>query len=245
MKLNCAIIDDEELAADILEEYIKQFEGLVLIAKCKNVVEAYNLLQKTKIDLLFLDIQMPMLTGIDFLKNINNPPKVIFTTAYSEYAVEGFELNAVDYLLKPISFERFLRAINKLQLSDIKSPDIQTKTTELTEEYSEAFIFLKEDKMMVKVMLKDILFIESLKNYVKVKTISKDIITYKTISSLEEKLPSNKFIRVHRSYIVAVDKIDAFSTSQLEIGKHLIPLGRNFKADVLKFLNCDTQQLEQ
>jgi len=234
MKTKCLIIDDEELALDLLESYIIQIETLELVGKCKSAVEAYNFLQKHKIDLLFLDIQMPMLTGIEFLKNIPNQPKVIITTAYSEYAVEAFDLNVVDYLLKPISFDRFLKALNKLQppsntlISNISS-DIQNT-------YDDAFIYLKEDKIMAKVLLKEILYIESLKNYVKVKTVSREIITYKTISSMEEKLPANKFIRVHRSYIVAIDKIDAFSTAQIKIGNLEIPIGRNYKSEVFKIL---------
>lgn len=234
MKIRCLIIDDEELAIDVLENYISKIENLELIEKCKNAVDAYNFLQKNQIDLIFLDIQMPVLSGIEFLKNISNPPKVIFTTAFSEYAVEGFELNAVDYLLKPISFERFLKAINKVQ------PNLSSNNIHLTEfqsNYDETFIYLKEDKIMVKVMLKDILFVESLKNYVKVKTISKDIISYNTITSMEEKLPLNKFMRVHRSYIVAIDKIEAFSNNDIIIGKKEIPIGRNYKNDVLKNLN--------
>lgn len=234
MKTKCAIIDDEELAIDLLESYIIQIETLELVGKCKNAVEAYNLLQKTKIDLLFLDIQMPLMSGIEFLKNISNSPKVIFTTAFSEHAIEGFDLNAVDYLLKPISFDRFLKAINKLQ-TNVSS--ITTQISDVSTTYDDAFIYLKEDKIMVKLLLKDILYIESLKNYVKVKTETKDIITYKTISSMEEKLPSNKFIRVHRSYIVAIDKIEAFSTTEIKIHNLSIPIGRNFKNEVMKRLS--------
>jgi DNA-binding LytR/AlgR family response regulator len=234
MKIKCVIVDDEELAIDLLENYVSKIENLELAGKCKNAIEAYNLLQKNKIDLLFLDIQMPMLNGIEFLKNISNPPKVIFTTAFTNYAVEGFDLNAVDYLLKPISFERFLKAINKLQpnLTSVFSQvaDVQTS-------YNDTFIYLKEDKIMVKIMLKDILFVESLKNYVKVKTVLRDITTYNTIISMEEKLPSNKFIRVHRSYIVAIDKIEAFSTTEVKIGKNEIPIGRNYKNEVIKRLS--------
>jgi len=237
MKTRCAIIDDEELAIELLEGYIKHIENLELVGICKNAIEGYNLLQKTKVDLLFLDIQMPMLSGIEFLKNISNPPKVIFTTAYSEYAVDGFELNAVDYLLKPVSFERFLKAVNKVFLAQPSAA--AQNISEMSSAFDDAFIYLKEDKMMVKVLLKDILFIESLKNYVKVKTTQRDIVTYKTITSLEEKLPSNKFLRVHRSYIVGIDHIDFFSSAQVHIGKTDIPIGRNFKNEVLKFLQVE------
>jgi DNA-binding LytR/AlgR family response regulator len=234
MKIKCAIIDDEELAIDLLESYINKIENLILVEKCRSAVDAYNLLQKNKIDLLFLDIQMPMLSGIDFIKNLANPPKVIFTTAYSEYAIDGFELNAVDYLLKPISFERFFKAINKLQITQITN---SIQNTDTPGNYDESFIYLKEDKIMMKVLLKDILYIESLKNYIKVVTFVKDVISYNTISSMEEKLPEHKFMRVHRSYIVAIDKIEAFSSTEIKIGKIQIPIGRNFKNEVLKKLN--------
>lgn len=238
MKLRCMIVDDEPLALDVLETFIERLDNLELVCRCNNAVEAYTCLQNEHIDLLFLDIQMPKLTGIDFLKSLAHPPRVIFTTAYRDYAVEGFELNAVDYLLKPIAFERFLKAVSKVGASE---PYPAAATPAITpagaQPYQEAFIYLKADKKMVKVMLADILYIESLKDYIRVKTDSKEIISYQKISFLEEKLPADKFLRIHRSFIVALDKIQAFSATAVDIGKTEIPIGRFYKTEVLDVLN--------
>lgn len=236
------IVDDEPLALDVLETFIQRLDNLVLVCRCNNAVEAYNCLQSEHIDLLFLDIQMPKLTGIDFLKSLANPPKVIFTTAYRDYAVEGFELNAVDYLLKPIAFKRFLKAVSKVtapepQAIQAAPAPASVQIAPAGQGYQEAFIYLKADKKMVKVMLSDILFIESLKDYIRVKTETKEIISYQKISFLEEKLPTDKFLRIHRSFIVALDKIQAFSASAVDIGQTEIPIGRFYKNEVLQVLN--------
>ena len=238
------IVDDEPLALDVLETFIGRLDSLELVCRCHNAVEAYDCLQEEHIDLMFLDIQMPKLTGIDFLKSLAHPPKVIFTTAYRDYAVEGFELNAVDYLLKPIAFERFLKAVSKMSAAELTLPPAASPesvpapvaATSLND-YKEAFIYLKADKKMVKVMLSDILYIESLKDYIRVKTEAKEIISYQKISFLEEKLPTDKFLRIHRSFIVALDKIQAFSASAVDIGKSEIPIGRFYKNEVLQILN--------
>jgi DNA-binding LytR/AlgR family response regulator len=233
MKIKCLIVDDEPLALDVLETYIGRLDNLELVCRCNNAVEAYNCLQTTQVDLMFLDIQMPKLTGIDFLKSLPNPPKVIFTTAYRDYAVEGYELNAVDYLLKPISFDRFLKAIAKITPQEPKP----TATVNAAEpDYKDAFIYLKADKKMVKVMLADILYIESLKDYIRVKTETKEIISYQKISFLEEKLPADKFLRIHRSFIIALDKVQAFSATTVDLGKTEIPIGRLYKNEVLQIL---------
>ncbi|RIJ42874.1 LytR/AlgR family response regulator transcription factor [Pontibacter oryzae] len=238
MKLRCMIVDDEPLALDVLETFIERLDNLELVCRCNNAVEAYTCLQNEHIDLLFLDIQMPKLTGIDFLKSLAHPPRVIFTTAYRDYAVEGFELNAVDYLLKPIAFERFLKAVSKVSASEpFPAAATPTTTPASAQPYQEAFIYLKADKKMVKVMLADILYIESLKDYIRVKTDSKEIISYQKISFLEEKLPADKFLRIHRSFIVALDKIQAFSATAVDIGKTEIPIGRFYKTEVLDVLN--------
>ncbi len=235
-RIKCLVTDDEPLAMDVLENYIRQLDSLELVGRCNNALDALTFLQKNKVDLLFLDIQMPKLTGIDFLKTLRHPPKVIFTTAYRDYALEGFELNVLDYLLKPISFERFIVAVNKYHsYTPVNNlPQVITPPTVLSTE--EPFIYLKADKKMVKVFLKDILYIESLKDYVKVKTAEKDIVTYQKISYLEEKLPDEKFIRIHRSYIIAVDKIKSFNTSFIDIGNEEIPIGRLYKTEVMKAL---------
>jgi DNA-binding LytR/AlgR family response regulator len=238
------IVDDEPLALDVLETFIARLDNLELVCRCDNAVEAYNCLQSEQIDLMFLDIQMPKLTGIDFLRSLAHPPKVIFTTAYRDYAVEGFELNVVDYLLKPIAFERFLKAVSKVSAAEQPAPVASAAGPEAAPVgaasapgYKEAFIYLKADKKMVKVMLADILYIESLKDYIRVKTETKEIISYQKISFLEEKLPTDKFLRIHRSFIVALDKIQAFSASAVDIGKSEIPIGRFYKNEVLQILN--------
>jgi len=232
------------LALDILESYVARIDCLELVGRCDNAIEAFNSLQKYPVDLLFLDIQMPKLTGIDFLKNISRPPKVIFTTAFREYAIESYELNAVDYLLKPIPFERFLRAVNKVAQAN---PAIYTPVvaeTEQDREYESTFIYLKSDKKMVKVMLRDIVYIESLKDYIRVRTTTREVISLQKISFLEEKLPEGKFLRIHRSFIVALDKIQAFSANHVELfsansPNKEIPIGRNYKTEVLAILGKD------
>ncbi|WP_299702616.1 LytTR family DNA-binding domain-containing protein [uncultured Pontibacter sp.] len=237
MKLRCMIVDDEPLALDVLETFVERLDNLELVCRCSNAVEAYTCLQSEHIDLIFLDIQMPKLTGIEFLKTIPNPPKVIFTTAYRDYAVDSYELNAVDYLLKPISFERFLKAVAKVMPSESKPVLPYTAAITTSEpDYKEAFIYLKADKKMVKVMLSDILYIESLKDYIRVKTDTKEIISYQKISFLEEKLPTDKFLRIHRSFIISLDKVQAFSATAVDIGKTEIPIGRLYKNEVLQVL---------
>jgi DNA-binding LytR/AlgR family response regulator len=181
----------------------------------------------------FLDIQMPKLTGIDFLKTLKQPPKVIFTTAFRDYAVDGFELEVVDYLLKPIPFERFLKAVAKVLHKPVAPPAPVIKTDNPAED----FVYFKVDKKMVKTRMSDILYIESIKDYVKVKTTEKDIVTQQKISYLEESLPKDLFLRVHRSFIVNLSKVDAYSATDIELGKHLVPIGRNYKNDVGRVLS--------
>ncbi|MCP2043597.1 LytTR family DNA-binding domain-containing protein [Pontibacter sp. HSC-36F09] len=237
MKLRCLIVDDEPLALDVLETFVERLDNLELVCRCNNAVEAYNCLQTEHIDLMFLDIQMPKLTGIDFLKSIPNPPRVIFTTAYRDYALDSYELNAVDYLLKPIAFDRFLKAVAKVTPAEPRGIATSPPATNQSEpDYKDAFIYLKADKKMVKVMLADILYIESLKDYIRVKTDTKEIISYQKISFLEEKLPTDKFLRIHRSFIISLDKVQAFSATAVDVGKTEIPIGRLYKNDVLQVL---------
>lgn len=236
-KIKCLVVDDEPLAISVLQDYIGQLETLALVGTCSNAVEALLFLQKNKVDLLFLDIQMPKLTGIDFLKTLSNRPKVIFTTAFREYALEGFELNVLDYLLKPIPFDRFLVAINKYYPVDSATHPLPSMLIPAGQESAgEQFIYLKSDKKMVKVFLNEILYIESLKDYVKVKTISGEVVSYQRISYLEEKLPDGRFFRIHRAFIIATDKIRSFSSSAIEVGGQELPIGRQYKADVMKML---------
>ncbi|GAB4417668.1 MAG: LytTR family DNA-binding domain-containing protein [Bacteroidia bacterium] len=240
MKIRCVIVDDEPLALDVLASYIEKIDDLELLARVENAIDAFNLLNRERVDLLFLDIQMPRLTGLELLKNILHPPRVILTTAYRDYALEGYELDVVDYLLKPISFERFLRAINKVYKTSqpaLPTPPLPALQPEAEAPTEDAYIYLKADKKMIKVLLKDILYIESLKDYIRVRTPGRSITAYQRISYMEERLPEEKFLRVHRSYIVSLDKIDAYSTPCIEIGQMQIPIGRNYRAAVLKVLN--------
>ncbi|GAA4275837.1 LytR/AlgR family response regulator transcription factor [Aquimarina mytili] len=235
-KITCLVIDDEPLARDILVNYISRVDHLQLIACCANALEAFNLIAKKNIDLLFLDIEMPEITGTDFLKQLNNPPKVIFTTAYSNYAVDAFSLEASDYLLKPIEFPRFLKSIHKIlkELTPVNAPLVNFD--EDASSYQDAFIYLKVEKKMQKVFLREIHYIESIRNYIKIKTIDREIVALKSISNIEETLPGKKFLRVHRSFIVGMDFIDSFSPSEIDIKGVKIPVGRNYKDTVKEVL---------
>lgn len=236
-KINCLVIDDEPPARDVLKKYIAEVELLHLAGECSNAVETLSFLQNNQVELLFLDIKMPHILGTSFLRTLKNPPKVIFTTAYRKYALEGFDLNAVDFLLKPISFERFLQAVNKIMQLDIRVSINSSMAAETLPDQSHPFLYFRSDRKMVKVFLEDILFIESLKDYIKVVTVNKVIVSKQSISSLEEMLPKDSFIRAHRSYIIAMNKIDSYNTESIQIGKKEIPIGRLFKHDVNRKLN--------
>lgn len=231
--LSCIIVDDEPLAIEILESYVQKIDQLSLKGSFRNAVSAFSFLQQHPVDLLFLDIQMPKLNGIDFLKTLKNPPKVIFTTAYRDYALDGFELEVVDYLLKPIPFERFLKSVSRI----LQQAPTEAHVKTIVDTPKEQPLFFKVDKKMVKVNLSDILYIESIKDYVKVKTKDKEIITQQKISYLEESLPKQSFLRIHRSFLAAIAKIDAYSACEIEIGKIQLPIGRNYKNEVLKVLS--------
>lgn len=229
--INCIIVDDEPLAIEVIESHLEKIDDINIVATCPNAVKAFEVLQKKEIDLMFLDIQMPKLTGIDFLKTLKNPPQVILTTAYRDYALEGYELDVVDYLLKPISFERFLKAIGKVYQKGSKS------NQSFVNEPEESFIYLKADKKTIKVHLNDIVYIESLRDYVRVKTKVKEIVTHQKISKLEDLLPKEEFIRIHRSFIVSIKKIEAFSSKGVELPGKLLPIGRLYKSQVMETLN--------
>lgn len=237
MKIKCIIVDDEPLAIEVIDSHIKKFDDIEVVERCNNAIKAFEILQQKQIDLIFLDIQMPKITGIDFLKTLKNPPKVIITTAYRDYAIESYELDVIDYLLKPISFERFFKAIQKFyqisnnQKQETVSPILENKTD--TEEY----LYVRADKKMQKIFLKDILYIESLKDYIKIFCAEKTIITKQPISSFEEKLPEDQFLRIHRSFIVSMPKIEAFSSHTIEIKSKELPIGRSYKNIVMKALN--------
>jgi DNA-binding LytR/AlgR family response regulator len=228
--MNVLIVDDEPLAQEILETYIQKFPNLKLMQKCSNAVEAHAALQMHDIDLIFLDIQMPQITGLDFLKTLVNPPKVIFTTAFSEYAVEGYELNIVDYLLKPISFERFAKAVNKATVSEGVSASLGSGATQ-------DFMFVKSDKKLVKVFFNEIYYIEGLKDYVILHTPKGRLVTLQTMKSLESKLSDELFMRIHRSYIVNIGHIDILDGNTVVINKKSIPIGKNYKENLLEVVN--------
>ncbi len=237
--INVIIVDDEPLAQDVLETYIEKIPDLNLVKKCNNALEANEALKNNDIDLMFLDIQMPQITGTDFLKTLKNPPVVIFTTAYPNYALEGFELNALDYLLKPISLERFMKAVNKAQeIIELKQGEGGGSSKD---EEDVDYIFVKADKKLVKVNYKDIIYIEGLKDYVIIRMETNRVITLQTMKSLEEKLPPQIFRRIHRSFIVNVDRIDAVVGNMVEVveknqPKHL-PIGKNYRDDLLDLIN--------
>ena len=229
--IRCLVIDDEPPAREIIRRYIEQVPALELAGECGNAMQAFTLLQQQAVDLMFLDIRMPQLNGNDFLKTLKNPPKVIFTTAYPEYALEGYELDVVDYLVKPIPFERFLKAMNKVYQQTLFKPELPAE-----EKKSESFVYFRADRKMVKVMLQDILYIESMKDYVKVFTVDGMIITKQSISSVEAMLPEKEFLRSHRSYIVSVRHIKSFTSELIDIQNTEIPIGKLFRNEVMKTL---------
>jgi DNA-binding LytR/AlgR family response regulator len=218
-KIHCLIIDDEPLAREILRQHIQGVEALELAGSCNNAVEAISFLQQYTVDLLFLDIQMPQLLGTNFIRTLKNPPKVIFTTAYRKYAVEGFELDAVDYILKPISFQRFLKAVNKVLQKNV-APEPVVSANENHPESNSLFLYFRADRKMVKIFFHEILFIESLKDYIKIVTTNKAIVTKYVLYTLEKMLPPGEFLRIHRSYIVAINKIDSYNAENIQIAKH-------------------------
>ena len=236
-RIRCLIIDDEPPAREILKSHIAEVKLLQLEGECSNAVEALSFLQSHPVDLLFLDIQMPHILGTSFVRTLKNPPRVVFITAYRKYAVEGFDLNAVDYLLKPVSFERFLQSVNKVMQVNIEAPAHTHHPSEAATESSHPFLYFRTDRKMVKVFLDTILYIESLKDYIKVVTTHKVIVTKQPISSLEEMLPKDAFIRIHRSYIIALNKMESYNADSIEIGKKELPVGRLFKHEVARALN--------
>jgi len=238
-KIKCLVIDDELPAREILRSHISGVEALELSGICSNAVDAISFLKDHAIDLLFLDIQMPHLLGTNFLRTLKNAPKVIFTTAYRKYALEGFELDAVDYLLKPISFERFLKGVNKVLQMNIQNNLLSSESDTGT---SPPFIYFRSNRKMVKVLLDEILYIESLNDYIRIVTAGKTIISKHVLSSLEEMLPVNSFVRIHKSFIIAINKIESFNADSVEIAKKEIPIGRLFKQNLNKFLNSSSVQ---
>jgi DNA-binding LytR/AlgR family response regulator len=231
-KYKCIIVEDEPLAAEVLEDYIKQLPFLELKGTCTDAFYAMEILQNEPIDVIFLDIHLPKLKGTDFLKTLKTAPHIFITSAYGEYALEGYELNVLDYLVKPIEFNRFLIAVNKLkQHSHVDQPAIiQPVTTE------RVHFYFNVNKKKIKIFLDEILYIESLKEYIRIFTRNKSIFTKFQMGQIEEMLTKNDFIRIHRSFIVAKDKIDAFTATDVEISGKQLPIGRSYKELVLACL---------
>ncbi len=228
----CLIVDDEPMARDVLRRYIEKLPALELAGECSNAIDALMFLQKHDVDIMFLDIRMPELLGTDFVRSLHSPVKVIFTTAYKEYALDGFELDAVDYLLKPIRFDRFLKAVNKAfpKTFDRKEPEPENGDKKTGAD----FIYLRVDRKLVKIILSDVLYIESARDYVKLFTIDKSYITRQTISSIEAMLSGKDFVRIHRSYIISVAKIKSFNHEIVEIGNKELPIGKLYRNSFVK-----------
>ncbi len=236
MKTRCLIVDDEPLAIQLIESHIAKIENLEIVAKCSNAMEAFMVMREKRVDLVFMDIQMPQITGIEFLKTLKNPPKVIITTAYRQYALEGYELDVVDFLLKPISFERFLKAVNKYY--HFKPDDITVVNNGSGGKNNEhSFVDVRENKKVLRIYLNDIKFIEGLNEYIGIHTDIKRIVTKCSLTKIENKLPSDQFIRIHKSFIVAVSRIQSYTASTMEIDNKELPIGRSYKNMVMKTLN--------
>jgi DNA-binding LytR/AlgR family response regulator len=231
MQINCIIIDDEPLARKGLKEYIADIDFLNLIGEYDNALKAAEQIGRGEVQLLFLDIQMPKITGLDFFKTLQQAPPVIFTTAYHKYALDGFELNALDYLVKPVSFERFLKAAMRAkEFYEVRQVNSNDKPTEADH------FFIKADNKLVRLNYDEILFAEALQNYVVIHTTEKKYITYLTFKSVEEYLPASLFVKVHKSYIVSAGKIESIEGNEIRIGTHNIPISRNLKDEVMEKL---------
>lgn len=242
MKWKCMLVDDEPPAIKVLQSHISHVDGLEVVATCNNALQALSVLSEKEVDVIFLDIKMPRIIGTRFLKNLYHPPKVIFVTAYREYAVEGFELDAVDYLLKPVSFERFLKAVSRLKRAmgeEVAAP---------TEEFKpnpEAFVYLKVDRNMQKVLLDQIVYIESWRDYSKVFLAGgKNLLVKQSITSLENLLSEHKFLRVHRSFIISLNKLTGYNHMNVQLENREVPIGRLYKAQVLETISKGNYQRE-
>ena len=224
-RYNCIIIEDEPLAAEILQEYIADIPFLNLKNTYKDALRALEDMRSNDIDLIFLDINLPKLKGFDFIQTLKNPPHIIITTAYHEYALQGYELNIVDYLLKPIEFSRFLKAVNKLKMLN----SLKSYSSSVFIPQGSSYMFVNTSKKKVKLHFEDILYIESLKEYIKIYTSDKVIVTKYQLGQIEEHLPKGGFLRIHRSFIVSKEKIEAFTSSEIEVGNKQLPIGRSYK----------------
>ncbi len=229
--ISCIVVDDESIAREIIETHLSKIPGIILMGSYNNAIDALNCLREQTIDLFFLDINMPEISGISFAKSINKKVKVIFTTAYREYAVEGFELQAVDYLLKPISFDRLLKAVNIYHEIYFDVHQNELKAAEAHD-----FMFVRSDRKMIKIDFDDIIYIESYGDYLKIHTITETIVTRETISAIEAKLPGKRFLRIHRSFIIALKHISSFTNEEIIIDNKALSISRSYKKEVLDIL---------
>jgi DNA-binding LytR/AlgR family response regulator len=234
-KLNCVIADDEQLSRDILKTYIEKTSRLQLLAECKNGMEVFDVLKKDRVDLLFLDIQMPLLTGIELLRTMHHPPKVILVTAYREFALEGYELNVLDYLLKPVSFTRFLKAVDKYpEFSPAQEPgDGPAQANGSISTQNAGYLDVRSEKKTIRIALRDIISLEGMKDYVRIQTSTTPIITHQTLQYFEEQLPAHQFIRIHRSFIISLAKVTAFTLSWVEVNGKELPIGAFYQQQVM------------
>jgi len=240
MTIKCLIVDDEPLAIRLIKKHLERFDQFEIVDECENAIDAFRTLQKTNIDLIFLDIQMPEISGIDFLKSLHKKPQVIITSAYKEYAIDGFELDVVDFLLKPISFNRFFKAINKFLAlnSDFeKINSEQKKSYEKKDEYED--LHIKDANKIYRINPVEILYIEGMREYIKIFTIHENIVTKTSLINFLKILPDKLFLRVHKSYIVNIEKVRAFTASSIEINNHKIPIGRSYKINAMEVLKSD------
>lgn len=235
MKIKALIVDDEPLAQNVIQQYAKKLPQLSIEGTCNDAICAHQFLQEKEIDLLFLDINMPKLSGISFLKNLINAPLVIFTTAYSEYALEGFELNAIDYLKKPFSFDRFCKAVFKVEeLLQLKHASQTQKTTA---EIQTEFLFIKSNKRTIKVKFSDICYIEGLGDYIQIHSENQKLVTNLSMKKIVSLLPENRFYRIHKSYIISLDKIELIEGNMVQIKKNKLPVGNSYRHDFMEFIN--------
>ena len=223
MEINCIIIDDEPLAIKVVTNYLNEFKNFHLIGTYKNPLESLEVIENNDIDVIFLDINMPKMNGLEFIRNIDNKPLIVITTAYREYAVESYDLDVLDYLVKPIPFNRFLRTINKI------SQKIQLlKGVKKVEDNKDDYFFLKVEKKLMKIRFSEILYIESLKDYIKIFTKTGNFLVHKSLTSITDELPSDNFLRIHRSYTIAIDKVKSVEGNLVEIDTKRIPIGRKY-----------------
>lgn len=241
MKYSCLLVDDENLALRLLEDYVNKIPQLTIVGKCQNALSALQILQTQQIDILFLDIQMPDLTGIELIKILKNKPEIILTTAYAEHALEGYQLDVTDYLLKPIPFERFVQAVNKaMEYRNLRNAGVSnihlTSASVSTAAPALDYMFVKSDYKQIKVPYADILYIEGLREYVSIYTKEKRIVTLETLKNLELILPAQQFLRIHKSYIINTSKVEALNGNMVEMGKIKVPIGKNYREATLSVL---------